>query len=254
MSHLTVFVLDDRRLHIQLDRDASRVPAPPTRMVRHWRPTTVAEDVTTTSVIEALAQAVRCQSPRAAIATLDSAWHLGLVDERGVADVFARLPSRYRPLRALLDPRAESGIETLVRLMLRQLGYDAELQVPLQDVGFVDLLVDGWLIVECDGAAHHRSWEEHKRDRRRDALAIAQGYTTIRLLAEDVLFRPEWVRDILRGALASRAQHSGTRRTSRPKAPPGSGSTERFRSPAPGPGMQTTTAEVSGRSPHRSVR
>ncbi len=210
LSELSVFVLEDRRLHLQLDPDASRVPVPAAQAVRHWRSSASAVDATITPVVEALIQAVKCQPPRAAIATLDSAWHLGIVGESEIAEIFATLPRRYRRLRQLLDRRAESGTETLVRLMLRGLGYRPELQVRISDVGYVDLLVDGWLIVECDSAKHHGTWQDHKRDRRRDAVAVAQGYTTIRLLAEDILYRPEWVLEVLRGALASgRVQNSG---------------------------------------------
>ena len=212
LSHLTVFVWKDRRLHVQLDPRASRVPDPAVGVVRHWRPTIADAAGTTTPVVEALIQAVLCQPPRAAIATLDSAWNLGLVDEADSADVFTALPHRYGRLRDLIDPRAGAGTETLVRLMLRALGYVADLQVNIPDVGFVDLLVDGWLIVECDSAKHHGSWHDHKRDRRRDAMALAHGYTTVRLLAEDVLYRPEWVVDVLRRALADAGQNSGDRR------------------------------------------
>ena len=55
---------------------ASRLPPRPTGTVVHWRQLGrrrrrhLAADL-----VEALAQSVRCQSPRDAVATLDSAWH-----------------------------------------------------------------------------------------------------------------------------------------------------------------------------------
>lgn len=200
-----VFVHEHPGVHVQVAPDASRVPAAPADVIRHWRPTGAAPDAVLTPIIEALAQAVRCQPPRAAIATLDSARHLQLVDAVGIDQVFEILPRRYRRLRPLLDSRAEAGTETFVRLMLRGLGHRFDLQVEIVGVGFVDLLVEGWLIVECDSERHHGSWQDRKRDLRRDAAAAALGYVTVRLLAEDILFHPEQVLATLRAVLAARA-------------------------------------------------
>ncbi len=199
---LGVFVEKGDGLHIQVEPDATRLPDGHSGMIRHWRPTSAPTAATVTPIVEALAQAVRCQTPRAAIATLDSAWHHRVVDETEIAQVFALLPRRYRRLRHLLDPRAESGTETFVRLMLRSLGCDFDLQVDIDGVGFVDLLVGGWLIVECDSERFHGDWEAHKRDRRRDAAAAALGYMTLRFLAEDILFHPDRVMATLRAVLA----------------------------------------------------
>lgn len=106
-------------------------------------------------MIDALVRAVQCQPLRAAVATLDSALHLGLLQAADLDSVFAALPLRYRPLRRLIDGRAESGPETLMRLLLRGIAKTVEVQVRIPGVGRVDLLVDGWLIVECDSDAHH---------------------------------------------------------------------------------------------------
>lgn len=214
LAVLGVFVQDSPAAHVQVHPHSTRLPPTAVGTVRHWRVTHAADDAVVTPVVEALIQAVRCQTPRAAIATLDSAWHLRLVDEAEIAAVFAALPRRYRRLRGLLDQRAESGTETLVRLMLRTLGVRPELQVEISGVGFVDLLVDGWLIVECDSEAHHADWKQIKADRRRDAAAAAQGYMTLRLLAEDILYRPDWVLGVLRdtlthGSPAARVHNSG---------------------------------------------
>lgn len=191
--------------HVQVSNGASRLPPRRTPAVVHWRRSRAGAEDVIADVVEALAQAVRCQDPRAAIATLDSAWHRRLVDEHAIDDVFSLLPRKYRPLRALLDPRCESGPESLVRLMLRVLGCRVRPQAEIAGVGFVDFLVDGWLIVECDSRAHHDGWDAHRRDRRRDAHAVARGYTPIRLLAEDILYRPDEVFSILRAALAAHA-------------------------------------------------
>lgn len=203
---LGVFVLESSRLHIQLDHGTTRVSERSrVGVVRHWRRSAAPPHQAVADTVEALAQACRCQRPRAAIATLDSAWHLGLVDERGINAVFELLPRRFAPLRPLIERRSESGVETLVRLLLRALGCRVEVQVQIAGVGRVDLLVDGWLIVECDSKAHHEGWQKQRQDRQRDRAAAALGYTTLRVLAEDALFAPERVRDAVVGLRQARA-------------------------------------------------
>src|SRR3546814_16575327 len=84
---------------------------------------------TRVELFDALLQATICQSPRAAIATLDSALHRGLISDDDVDELFSLLPRGRRVLRGLLDGRAESGPETFVRLLLRALGLSFECQV-----------------------------------------------------------------------------------------------------------------------------
>lgn len=206
-----VFVAASAPLHIQITTGASRLPTRPSHVIAHWRDTAAERFSPIAPLVEALAQACRCQDPRSAIATLDSAWHLGLIDEADLGDVFARLPRRYRALQGLLDRRAESGTETLMRLILRSLGCDIRVQQRIPGVGRVDFVVDGWLIIECDSEAHHAGWDAAKRDRRRDMAAAALGYTTIRPLAEDILHH----RDELTATLRTIIEHARPRRTGR---------------------------------------
>ncbi|KRB36683.1 DUF559 domain-containing protein [Microbacterium sp. Root180] len=134
---------------------------------------------------------------------LDSALHLGHLHADDLDEFFAVLPRRYRRIRSLLDPRAESGAESLARLMLRTLGVDFEAQAEIAGVGRVDFLVNGWLIVECDSRAHHSDWAAQRRDRRRDQVAAARGYATFRPIAEDIFWDPAQVLAALRGLVGS---------------------------------------------------
>jgi very-short-patch-repair endonuclease len=201
LSALGVFVRLTHLLHAQFDPATTRLP-PRHGVIAHWRRSSAEPAALAADLIEALVQACRCQCPRDAIATLDSAWHHTLVDEEGLAMVFARLPRRYRNLRALLDRRSESGAETLMRLLLRGLGVDVQVQVHIDGVGRVDLVVDGWLIVECDSRAHHEGWEAQKRDRARDMAAAALGYTTVRPIAEDIMYRMPAMLESMRAIVA----------------------------------------------------
>ncbi|MFT4213987.1 MAG: hypothetical protein QM622_04330 [Microbacterium sp.] len=205
LTAIGVFVREHDCLHLQFEHGSSRLPARPPRTAAHWRTSARGSADLAADLVDALAQACRCQRPRDAIATLDSAWHHGLVDEAGLADVFARLPGAYRRLRPLLDQRAESGPETLMRLMLRGLGCHVEVQVHIDGVGRVDLVVDGWLIVECDSRAFHEGWIAQKNDRRRDLAAAARGYTTVRPIAEDILATPDVILAAFRRILAAHA-------------------------------------------------
>ena len=215
LRHLGVFVLEKAPLHIQVDVGASRLPSCPTDVVRHWRTSPAPREQLITDLEEALTQATRCQEPRAAIATLDSAWHLGLIDEEGITDIFARLPPRFRALRPLLEPRCESGAETLLRLMLRSLGCHIDVQVKLRGVGRVDFIVDGWLVIECDSEAHHSGWDKQKRDRRRDVAAARLGYSTIRVLAEDIMYHREKTLTALKEVVRHGARRVGVQNSSR---------------------------------------
>jgi very-short-patch-repair endonuclease len=192
-----VFVLATDRLEVHVVRSSSRIPplGRPHRIHRRVLLRTPHPDALAVEPIDALYDAVMGQNPRAAIATLDSALHLGLLHPDDLDELFAALPRRFRRLRRLLDARAESGAESLLRLILRAIGCSVECQVTIPGVGRVDFLVDGWLIIECDSEAHHASWEAQRNDRRRDLAAAKQGLVTFRVIAEDVFWHSDDVRE-----------------------------------------------------------
>lgn len=215
LALLGVFVLENRALHVHVLPGDSRLRDPLDRrrrrrvgtggVVVHW--SRLIESVgaaCAVSVIDAAAHAVRCQPPRAAVATLDSLLNKGLITPLQLRDLFAMLPRRFAVLEGLVDGRAESGTETLVRLMARMLGCDIRLQVTFRGIGRVDLLLDGWLVIECDSKAHHSGWAQQERDRERDVALAALGYTTLRLTAAMIIYRPDEVFAAIRGLLATR--------------------------------------------------
>ncbi|WP_240658816.1 type IV toxin-antitoxin system AbiEi family antitoxin domain-containing protein [Microbacterium sp. CPCC 204701] len=221
LALLGVFVLDKRTLHVHLERTMSRLrhPDDPRRALSpgarsdlslHWWPLHDKGEVTLgcVSIFDAVAQAIRCQEPRAAVATIDSVLYLGILTWTQVRDVFTCLPDRYGIVLRLVDGVAESGPESLMRLILRQLGLTFRAQVDVPEVGRVDFLVGGWLIIECDSKAHHEGWEKQQRDRRRDLAAAALGFTTLRPLAEDIMYRPDLVVRAVRGLVSARRRSS----------------------------------------------
>ncbi|WP_239065911.1 endonuclease domain-containing protein [Microbacterium hibisci] len=210
---LGVFVLVNTSLHVHLSPKATRMRTPHSRAKRlrparspktrlHWRELPAsAGDAACVDIVVALAHAVRCQAPRAAVASIDSALNKQLLPADRVSAVFDLLPAKYRVLQRLVDGRAQSGPETLVRLMVHALGFGFDLQVPIERVGFVDLVVDGWLAIECDSKQFHSDWAQQLKDYRRDLELAKQGYGVLRLTAEDILYQPESVLAALRGLL-----------------------------------------------------
>ena len=231
---LGVFVQHASGLHVRFPPHATRIPSHPSSLRRHWLPSVAPANAVVVDTVEALVQAVRCQPPRAAVATLDSAWNLGVADEAAIDEVFRQLPRRFQVLRGLLDHRAESGTESLTRLLLRTLGCRIDVQVRIAGVGRVDFVVDGWLIVECDSRQFHSTWESHASDRRRDAAALEHGFVTVRLLAVDILSRPDAVREQL-GRIIDRGP--GGPRSGRPgHSVPGGGRVRGVHRVSPEPG------------------
>lgn len=201
-----VFVLDGAdRLHVDVHSSRSRLRTPPRGIRVHWS-RRAPDGWASCDIVDALVTAVMCQSVSAAIATLDSALHQRLIGEAELDEVFAALPRRLRLLRRHLDHRAESGAETLMRLLLRRLGCRVEVQRQIAGVGRVDFLVDGWLIIECDSEAHHADWAQQKKDRRRDQAAAERGYVTFRAIAEDIFWHAERPLAAIRGLLGARAR------------------------------------------------
>lgn len=199
-----VFVHRCDVLHVHAVPGTSRIRTPRDDQTKlHWH-AQIGDDraLHAAPLLDAVAQSVRCQQPRAALATLDSLLHHGVMTEAMLADVFASLPGRYLPLRALVDSSAASGPETFMRLILRALGLQFQTQVELPGVGFVDFVVEGWLIIECDSKEFHEGWDKQVEDRRRDTAAAALGYVTLRPLATDIMGDAERVRSTLAEVIA----------------------------------------------------
>lgn len=184
-----VFVHHSGGLHVHVVPGTSRIRKPGSEQTKlHWR--AGFSDIAplhATPLLETLILAIRCQTPRAALATLDSALHHELLTWDQMIAIFDRVPERFAPLLALVDSSAESGPETFMRLILRSIGVSFETQVSVAGVGRVDFVVDGWLIIECDSRAFHTGWDRQVEDRRRDLAAARLGYVTIRPLASDIM-------------------------------------------------------------------
>ena len=217
LQQMGVFVLSNSRLHVQVEPYDGRLRSPESRSKKlasmrpgivavHWRALDLAPSLHTVPVVDALAQAALCQPSRATIASIDSALNRGLIGESELADLFGLLPPRLQKLRPHLDGRAEAGSESLARLLLRAFGRLVEVQKYIDGVGRVDLVIDGWIVVECDSREFHGGWSMQESDRERDLALASRGYVPIRPTARLIFERPEVLVAAVRGLLDSRSR------------------------------------------------
>ena len=165
----------------------------PHRADRQWR----------VSILDALLQhATRFDRP-SLIASVDSAMNIGILSPHQLRQLVAALPRRLRRIRREVDGRAMSGTETKLRLACMAAGLRVELQAPIDRVGFVDLLVDGWLVVEVDSRQHHGAPIRQHVDRIRDGNAVLGAYGNLRFDYELVQFQLEWCIRVIRARLGS---------------------------------------------------
>ena len=157
------------------------------------------------------------RQPRAALVALGDAILRGrLADTADLAVVVARCQGRRgvrraRELLGLLDPRAESPMESYLRLLLIDAGLprpEANANVYNADGEFLaraDLLFrKARVIVEYEGDHHRSDRRQFAHDVRRGSLLAAAGYLVLRFTADDVLRRPQFVIATVRAALESR--------------------------------------------------
>ena len=145
--------------------------------------------------IAAVVQALRCLGRRDALVAADSALRSGLVTARQLdRAVPAHDPQGARWVVEHADERSDSVLESALRFLLLDAGITAfELQAPLPGVGRVDLLVDGWLVLEADGFAFHSGRADFLLDRQRLAVATATGHVTLRFGYAEVVHHPHRV-------------------------------------------------------------
>lgn len=169
----------------------------------HWFPLVDESEVTMDNVgpLNALAHIIRCQPEHLAIAALDSAAYQRIVSEAALDKLFTALPVKYRRYRRRVDARSMSGLETIVRLMMLDAGLGCEPQVHFPGIGYVDLLVEGCVVVETDGRLGHGDAPGSARDYDRDVALAAIGYIVLRFNYRQVMYSPEVIMSAVRGAL-----------------------------------------------------
>lgn len=150
---------------------------------------------------------------RTAVMAFDVMLRQGVLDLGHVSDLARQRhwwpgTARLREVIRLADPRAESPMETILRLLFLDAGLPAaQPQFEVYDargrlIARVDL---AWpsarLAVEYEGD-HHRERARFRRDIARINALQRAGWTVIRLSADDVLRRPAATVDLVTAELA----------------------------------------------------
>ncbi|GAB2453241.1 hypothetical protein GCM10027029_12950 [Conyzicola lurida] len=79
-----------------------------------------------------------------------------------------------------------------MRLALVRAGYRVETQVYVEGVGQVDILIDGWYILELDSKEFHDGTPQQTTDRRRDGNSVIAGYGHDRFMWSQVRYDMDW--------------------------------------------------------------
>jgi hypothetical protein len=134
------------------------------------------------STLDSLRLAMTCMDEENALAAVDSALRLGRITHDDLDDLFEALPERLRALRALIDPRADSGQESIVRLRLIRAGFRVEPQVPVPGSSALDLLIEGLVGLEIDSREWHGDDEQIKFDFDKTLRSQESGTPCLRIL------------------------------------------------------------------------
>lgn len=143
-----------------------------------------------------------CVSTAWFVAALDAALHRPrdrhpIMDAATLAQLAASVPGS---IMRLVDPLAESPIESLLRLGMLARGIPGIVAQAVPHPAYrVDFLILGRLVVEADGRAFH----DPERDRVRDAELRACGLVVLRFDYDRIVFDLEAVLDEIEAALAS---------------------------------------------------
>ncbi|MFM9877900.1 MAG: type IV toxin-antitoxin system AbiEi family antitoxin domain-containing protein [Rhodoglobus sp.] len=167
-----------RELHVRVDPRFHAQAAAGT--VLHWQVVHgESEHPLEVAPIDALLQAMSCLSGYDALAAVESAAHLGYLNETDLGRLLELAPQRMRAVLKRLDLRSQSGFETFTRLQLQDAGHHVECQVPIPGAGVLDLLVDDCVGIETDGEKWHAS--RFHADRTKDVLIEAWGIRVLRI-------------------------------------------------------------------------
>ena len=205
----------DQRLHVAVPRNAPRLYDPddgssPLRrsddVVLHWSDPAEIGSARTTGIASPLLMlehAFLTQPAERALAITDSALKHRYIRTNDLHALAARLPAHFHHAVHSATAKSDSGIESIGRFRLRIAGLDVEVLVRLSRIGTVDLLIDGWLVVEMDGREFHEG-AQFERDRQRDLESATARYRTLRFSWRQVMFDWPSVEGAVLAALATR--------------------------------------------------
>ena len=191
-AHLDMRLLNKPRgVHVAVPahRAAPRSGQLPAGTVMHWTGA-LPPGARVAPADLAVAHAIGCLPFTEAVALVD-----GALNERFVRleDLAAHRPhsgwQKFDRVLRMADGRSQSIPETFMRLGLRAAGLHVEPQVMIDGVGYVDLLVEGSVVVETDGFAYHGDRTAFAEDRRRGRVLTSHGMPELRFTFHDAVLR-----------------------------------------------------------------
>ena len=197
-----------RRLHVVVPLNSARirhnrdkrhyvVPGEDVEVELHWATRARGQRGWRTGLVEALLLLVDCVPADWFVAAVDAALHRPfegdpLMSDAELARLEHLLPRRKQHLLRLVDPRAGSCLETLLRLGLLRRGIGPLVpQFSPDGRRAVDILVGERLILEADGAAFH----DPELDAARDAFFRSLGYVVLRFTYDEIVHHLDEVLD-----------------------------------------------------------
>jgi hypothetical protein len=172
------WVLGRHPLHVSVNANAARLRSPRNRRLRfdaksssavalHWDDRELASRGTAVSVglVDALVAVILDETLETAVAVLDWALHVGILDVIDFETVIMRLPADRRGIRDWVDGACESLPESLSRTRFRLAGHEVETQLRMSGGRRIDLVVDGVAGVEVDSEQFHLTKFESDRSK-----------------------------------------------------------------------------------------
>lgn len=199
--HHGLWVIEDSTVHTWIGHDGHVREHQDCQCVTHWSRGRPGRAFEMPSVVETLVQLYRCGGSEPFFAALESALHLRRLRGRDIRRLRERLDETARDLIDFATSDAESGLESIFRLRMRQIAHLICSQVDIFGVGRVDFLIDGRIIVEIDGRLGHTDPAERHKDLMRDGAAASWGFVTLRFSYAMVVHDWDAVERAVLGAL-----------------------------------------------------
>ena len=162
------------------------------------------------SLLDVCIQCLRCLPELDALCIVESAVVKGLLRQSVLLGALSgqRDKSARRVVR-MIDPHAQSILETVSRYHLRRAGYFTQSQVFVPGAGRLDLMVDGVLGIEADGREYHSGRSDFEEDRRRWNAYTVKGVPVLRVTYPLIVHTPEKFLELVGRSLVSSAQRDG---------------------------------------------
>ena len=156
------------------------------------------------TLLDTVVQSLRCLPELDGLVIAESAVVVKGLGLSGLRQRLAgRNDARERRLVDRIVPQSQSIMECMARYWLRRAGFHVESQVNIPGMGHLDLMVDGRLGVETDGAAFHMDRTSFEEDRRRWNVTTRLGIPTLVVSYPLLLNRPDEFIAMVREALNS---------------------------------------------------